>query len=67
MKLETIKLTVAAVYVVAIAGAGLISGMTSAVAWVGLGGLAVLPVAAMFRLWRHPSATMSESIQSARR
>ena len=67
MQLQNIKIFVVAAYVVAIGVAAVVSGVTSISGRLALAALAILPAFALVRLWNHPSETMSQSIQAARR
>lgn len=67
MHLQNMKVTIAAVYVAIIGAAGVAGDITSPSGWALLSGLALLPAVAMLTLWNHPSQTLSEEIQAARR
>ena len=67
MQLQKIKVVLAAMYVAVIGAAGVAGGVASPSGWVALGGLALLPAFAMLTLWNHPTQSLSESIQAARR
>jgi len=67
MELRKIKLTVAAVWVLAAIVIGLVAGVTSTGGLVLLAALGLLPPLALLLLWNDPSQSMSESIQQGRR
>jgi hypothetical protein len=67
MQLESIKAIVAAMWVSAVCAAAIAGNLQSLSGWTVLVGVAVLPPLVMMWRWNHPSPTMSESIQEARR
>jgi hypothetical protein len=67
MKLDSIKATVAAVWVSAVGIAGIAGNVRSLSGWALLTSLAVLPPLVMMWRWNAPRKTMSETIQEARR
>ena len=67
MPLKYIKVTLAAVWVLAMCAGGFVVGVTSGAGWTILAALAVLPALALLRLWTDPPPTMSDSIQKALR
>lgn len=67
MILRNVKLTVVVAYILTVAIAALASGVTSGAGLVVVAAVALLPSAALATLWNHPSQTMSETIQAARR
>jgi len=67
MNLKNVKLIVVAAYILAVAVAAVASGVTSGAGLVVFAAVALLPSGALLTLWRHPSQTMSERIQAARR
>jgi hypothetical protein len=67
MHLEDMKLTVAASWVSVVCAAGLVGGFDSLRGWTVLIGLALLPPLVMMQRWHHPSFSLSERIQEARR
>ena len=67
MRLQNIKMALAAAWVVIAVIVGLVFGVTSAGGLVALVALGLLPPLAMLLLWNDPSQTMSESISKARR
>lgn len=67
MRLDKLKTTVALAYITAVGGLGVTVGVTSSAAWMAMAALALLPAGALLCLWNHPRATLSESIQAARR
>jgi hypothetical protein len=70
MQLSSIKVAVAAAWVLAVlvAGlAGITSSMDSVLGWIVLACVAVLPPVVMMWWWKDPGPSLSESIQEARR
>ena len=67
MQLQNLKVILAAMYVVVIGAVGVAAGVTSAPGWAAIGGFALVPAFAMLMLWKHPSQTLSQAIQAARR
>jgi uncharacterized membrane protein YhiD involved in acid resistance len=67
MGLRQIKLTAAAVWVLAAIGIGLVAGVTSPGGLVLLAALGLLPPLALLLLWNDPPQSLSESIQQGRR
>jgi hypothetical protein len=69
MNLNNLKLTLAAAYVIGVAGVTVATGVTSPAGLVAFGALALLPAGALLVLWNDPPQTMSETIhsQTARR
>jgi hypothetical protein len=67
MKLDSMKATVAMIWVSAVGAAGISGNVDSLSGWAVLAGVAVLPPIVMIWLWNHPGQTMSESINKARR
>jgi hypothetical protein len=67
MNLRNVKLIVIAVYVLTVAVVAVASGVASGAGLVAFTALAVLPSGALLTLWKHPSQTMSETIQAGRR
>ena len=67
MILRNVKLIVVAVYVLTVAAAAVASGVTSGAGLIVFAAIAVLPSGALLTLWKHPSQSMSETIQAARR
>jgi len=65
MALKHIKLTIAVVWLFAIAIFAILSGVSSPSGWVLLAATAVLPPLAMMRYWHDPDQTMSERIHQA--
>jgi dolichyl-phosphate-mannose--protein O-mannosyl transferase len=59
------KAWLAALWIVALATIGLTVGVTSAAGWLGLVGLAVVPIVILSSLWQSPAQTTSESIKDA--
>ena len=66
MNLRNVKLIVAIAYVLTVALAAVASGASGPGLFV-FTAVALMPAAALLRLWNHPSQTMSETIQAARR
>jgi hypothetical protein len=62
MTLKNMKLTIAAAYVVGVAGVAVATGVTSGAGLVAFVALAVLPAGALVALWKDPPPTMSETI-----
>lgn len=70
MPIQLTKVTIAVVYVAVIGAAGLAGGVNTAPAWSAVAALALLPAIGLLTLWDlrgHPSETLSEAIQAARR
>jgi hypothetical protein len=67
MNLMNVKLLVVAAYVLAVAAAAVASGVTSGAGLIMFTAVALLPSGALLTLWKHPSQTLSETIQAARR
>jgi hypothetical protein len=67
MELRQIKSTVAAAWVLVAIIVGLVAGVKSPGGLVLLAALGLLPPLALMLLWKHPSESMSESIQQGRR
>jgi hypothetical protein len=67
MQLESIKATVATVWVSAVCTAGIAGHLRSLWGWTVLAGVALLPPLVMMWRWNNPRQTMSETIQEARR
>jgi hypothetical protein len=67
MRLDSIKATIATVWVSAVCTAGIAGNVTAISGWTVLAGVAVLPPLVMMWRWNHPGRTMSESIQEALR
>jgi hypothetical protein len=66
MHLESIKVTVATLWISAVCTVGIVGNVNSLSGWTVLAGLAILPpLVVMWRL-NNPPQTMSESIQEAR-
>jgi hypothetical protein len=58
---------VAALWILILAVAGLVFGITSLSGWLTLAGLALISLVILQRLWRAPEQTLSQSIDKARR
>lgn len=67
MQLSTIKVVVAAVWILAVCLAGFAGSLASMSSWLVLAGVAFLPPAVMMWRWTDPPQSMSESIREARR
>src|SRR4051812_33925263 len=67
MKTEYVKPALMAAWVVAVGALGYASGTTSFPGWAVVAALSLGPPAAMVRLWRGPSPSMSESIREVLR
>jgi hypothetical protein len=65
MQLESIKATVASVWVSAVRTAGIAGNLRSMSGWTVRSGVAILPPLAMMCRWNNPRQSMSESIQEA--
>jgi hypothetical protein len=63
MTLKNVKLTLATVYAVGVAGVAIATGVTSPGGLVVFAALALLPAAALVALWNDPPQTLSETIQ----
>ena len=59
--------SLSAAWIVGVAAVALAANVTTAASWALAAGIAVALPAIMFRLWRAPEQTMSESIQESRR
>jgi hypothetical protein len=59
--------SLSAAWIVGVATVALAANVTTAASWALAAGVAVTLPAIMFRLWRAPAQTMSESIQEGRR
>lgn len=62
MPFEYMKASIVAVWVLILAAAALSLGVASATGWLVLVGVGLIPPMMLFRLWRQPAQTMSESI-----
>ena len=67
MRLQTIKMTIGAAWVVIAIIVGIVAGVSSSGGLLALVALGLLPPLAMLLLWNDPDPTMSESISKARR
>jgi hypothetical protein len=67
MQLDSVKATVATVWVSAVCTAGIAGTVKTLSGWTLLAGVAVLPLFVMMWRWNNPGQTMSESIQEALR
>ena len=67
MRLQTIKMTIGAAWVVIAIIVGIVAGVSSSGGLLALVALGLLPPLAMLLLWNDPGQTMSESISKARR
>jgi hypothetical protein len=67
MKPLYVKLTLAAVWVLAVVIVGLVAGVTSVSGRVAVGAVALLPPIGAWLPWKAPAQTLSESIQEGRR
>jgi hypothetical protein len=67
MQLDSIKATVATVWVSAVCTAGIAGSVKTLSGWTVLAGVAVLPPLVMMWRWNNPGQTISESIQEALR
>ena len=67
MRLQYIKMMLAAVWVLSAVIVGVAAGVTSASGLVALAAFGLLPPLGMLLLWNDPSQTMSESIREGRR
>jgi hypothetical protein len=67
MILRHVKLIVVAAYVVSVVAAAIAGGVTSGAGMTVITAIALLPSGALLMLWKHPSQTLSEAIQAARR
>jgi hypothetical protein len=65
MQLESIRVTVAALWVSAVCAAGIAGNVNSLSGWTVLAGLAIVPPLVMMWRWHNPRQSMSESIQEA--
>ena len=67
MNKELTKATLTAIWLLAIVGIAYGANITSTANWIALVCFTIIPPIAMWRFWREPPQTMSESIQEARR
>jgi hypothetical protein len=67
MNLKNAKLMVVGTYLLAVAAATVASGVNSSAGLIVFAAVAVLPAGALLTLWKHPSQTLSQAIQAARR
>lgn len=67
MILRNVKLMVVIAYILTVAVGAVASGVRSGAGLIVFAAVALLPSAALLMLWKHPSQTMSETIQAARR
>ena len=67
MNLKNVKLIVVAGYILTVAVGAVASGVTSGAGLIVFTAVALLPSGALLTLWSHPSQTLSETIQAARR
>lgn len=67
MILRNVKLIVVAAYILTVVAVAVASGMTSGAGLIVFTAVALLPSGALLMLWKDPSQTLSETIQSARR
>ena len=67
MNLIYLKLMVVAAYILAVVAGAAASGVTSGAGLIVFTAVALLPSGALLTLWKHPSRTLSETIQTARR
>jgi hypothetical protein len=67
MRLASIKVAVAAAWILAIAIAGFVSRPHATSNWGAILGVALVPAIAMLWWWNDPPQTLSESIQEGRR
>ena len=67
MILRNVKFIVVAAYILTIALGALASGVTPGAGLTVFTAVALLPSGALLVLWNHPSQTLSETIQAARR
>ena len=66
MRLNSIKATVTAVWVLAVCAAGIALNVGSLSGWTVITGIVIVPLVMIWR-WQEPPATMSEIIQDTRR
>jgi hypothetical protein len=67
MRTNFVKAALMAVWVVAVAALGYMSGTTSLAGWTLLAVVSLVPPALIVRLWGAPSPSMSETIRGALR
>ena len=67
MQNDHVKTALMGAWILAIAGAGYVSGTTSFAVWSALAVLSLGPAVVMARLWSTPAPTMSESIRDVLR
>lgn len=63
MSLKHIKLTIAGLWAVAIAGSGFVADVTSSSGWLVLAGAAIVPPLVMMQYWNHPHQTLAQRIE----
>jgi len=64
MQLTPLKMSVAAVFLVAAVAIGLMMPVTTVTSWVIVVALGILPSVFMLRAWRQPAQTTSQRIQA---
>ena len=67
MTLKNVKLIVVAAYILTVAAGAVASGVTSGAGLIVFTAVALLPAGALLTLWNHPTQSLSETIQAARR
>jgi hypothetical protein len=67
MILRNIKLIVVAAYILTVAAVAVASDVTSGAGLIVFTAIALLPSGALLTLWTHPTDSLSETIQAARR
>ena len=59
-----LKSAVAVLWLIAVGLLGIFAPVTSPTGWLMVAGFGLMPAVFMFRAWRQPAQTMSESIQA---
>jgi hypothetical protein len=67
MNLMNAKFVVVGIYLLAVAAAAVASGVRSGAGLIAFTAVAVLPAGALLTQWKHPSQTLSQTIQPTRR
>jgi hypothetical protein len=62
MQDEHLKTAIAGTWVLGVGAAALALGVSSATTWMAVVGFGLLPPVMLFRMWRQPPQTISESI-----
>ena len=63
-QLTPLKSAVAVLWLIAVGLLGILAPVTTTTGWLMVAGFGLMPAIFMFRAWRQPAPTMSESIQA---